>query len=201
MSLWETNLHLSHSNGTLTSSGMQIKCVIFQGDSLSSTILSALIPLSRLLNDTGYGYRIENRKINHLFCMDDLKIYAKDDAELEKLLDSAKTFSDEIGMEFGLDKCAKATFKRGKMVKSTNVVLNDNTVIKELDQENTYKYLGVNESNGIQHSTMKEKIRKECIRRVRSIMKTELNSKNRITAINALAIPVVTYSFNVVNWI
>ena len=132
--------------------------------------------------------------------MDDLKIYAKGDAELEKLLDTVKTFSDEIGIEFGLDKCAEATFKRGKMVKSTNVVLNDNKAIKELDQENTYKYLGMNESNGIQHSTMKEKIRKECIRRVRSIMKTELNSKNRITAINTLAIPFVTYSFNVVNW-
>ena len=92
-------------------------------------------------------------------------------------------------MEFGLDKCVKATFKHGKMVKSTNIVLNDNTVIKELD---TYKYLGVNESNGIQHATMKEKVLKECIRRVRSIMKTELYSKNLITAI-----PVVTYSFNV----
>ena len=47
---------------------------------------------------------------------------------------------------------------------------------------------------------MKEKIRKECIRRVRSILKTELNSKNKLTAINTLAIPVVTYSFNVINW-
>ena len=47
---------------------------------------------------------------------------------------------------------------------------------------------------------MKEKIRKECIRRVRLIMKTELNSKNRITAINTLAIPVVTYSFSIINW-
>ena len=50
------------------------------------------------------------------------------------------------------------------------------------------------------NTTMKEKIRNECIRRVRSIMKTELNSKNRITAMNTLAIPVVTNSFNVVNW-
>ena len=58
----------------------------------------------------------------------------------------------------------------------------------------------MNESNGIQHSTMKEKVQKECMRRVRSIMKTELNSKNRITAINTLEIPVVAYSFNVVNW-
>ena len=69
--------------------------------------------------------------------MDDLKIYAKDDTEPEKLLDVVKTFSDEIGMEFGLDTCAKATLKHRKMVKSTNIVLNDNTVIKELGQENT----------------------------------------------------------------
>ena len=97
-----------------------------------------LIPLSQLLNDTGYGYRIENRKINHLFYMDDLKIYAKDDTELEKLLHTVKAFSDEIEMELGLDKFARTTFKHGKMAKPANVVLNDNTVIKELDQENTY---------------------------------------------------------------
>ena len=35
--------------------------------------------------------------------MDDLKIYAKDDAELEKLLGTVKSFSDEIGMEVSLD--------------------------------------------------------------------------------------------------
>ena len=87
MSVWETDLHLSHSNGFLTSNGMQIKCGIFQGDSLSPLLFClAHIPLSQLLNDTGYGYRIENRKINHLFYMDDLKIYAKDDTELQKLL-------------------------------------------------------------------------------------------------------------------
>ena len=31
-------------------------------------------------------------------------------------------------------------------------------------------------------------------------MKKELNSENRTTAITTLAIPVATYSFNVVNW-
>ena len=47
---------------------------------------------------------------------------------------------------------------------------------------------------------MKEKIRRECYRRVRAILKTELNSANRIEAINTLAIPVVTCSFNITNW-
>ena len=44
---------------------------------------------------------------------------------------------------------------------------------------------------------MKEKIRKECYRRARTILKTEHNYENRVEAINTLAIPVVTYSFKV----
>ena len=38
--------------------------------------------------------------------------------------------------------------------------LQDDTEIRELNQEGVYKYLGVDESDGIQHSKMKEKIRK-----------------------------------------
>jgi hypothetical protein len=32
------------------------------------------------------------------------------------------TFSDDIHMEFGLNKCAKITFKRGKLTQSQNLV-------------------------------------------------------------------------------
>ena len=69
--------------------------------------------------------------------------------------------------------------------------------VKDLNQEELYKYLG--ESDGIQHSQMKEKIRRECYCRFLAILKIGLNSANRIEAINTLAIPVVTYSFNIVN--
>ena len=47
---------------------------------------------------------------------------------------------------------------------------------------------------------MKEKIRKEYYRRIRLILKTELNSKNRIEAINTLAVSFAQYSFNIINW-
>ena len=43
--------------------------------------------------------------------MDDLKRYAKDDSEVEKLLRIVKGFSDDFDMEFGLSKCAKVTFR------------------------------------------------------------------------------------------
>ena len=47
---------------------------------------------------------------------------------------------------------------------------------------------------------MKEKIRKECYRRVREVLQSELNAKNKLEPINTLAISVVSYSFNVANW-
>ena len=74
---------------------------------------------------------------------------------------------------------------------------------KEITLKNpqgTYKYLGVNEGDGVHHSQMKEKIRKEYHRSIRMVLKSELNFANKQEAINTLAVPVVTYSFNITNW-
>ena len=77
------------------------------------------------------------------------------------------------------------------MASTGNIVINDDTEVQELDQEDVYKYVGVDESDGIQHSKMKEKTRKEYNRRVRLILRTELNGRNKVEAINSLAIPVI----------
>ena len=47
---------------------------------------------------------------------------------------------------------------------------------------------------------MKQKRKKELVRRTRLILKTKLNFENRITVINTLAILVITYSFNITDW-
>ena len=77
--------------------------------------------------------------------------------------------------------------------------------IKDLDQEQTYKYLKVNEKQctQTQHASTTEKIRGEYIvKRVRAILKTEVKVENRISAINTLEGPVVSHShsFNIINW-
>ena len=61
---------------------------------------------------------------------------------------------------------AKASFKKGKLTSTGNIVIDKDTEIQELNQEGLYKYLSVDESDGIQQSKMKEKIRKEYLRRV-----------------------------------
>jgi len=72
--------------------------------------------------------------------------------------------------------------------------------IKELDPRKTYKYLGIEESFDIQHKNEKEKLTKEYLRRLRLVFSTELSAKNKIQAIGSLAVPVLRYSFGIINW-
>ena len=53
----------------------------------------------------------EQTKINHLFYVDDLKLYGTSDNQLTGLINTMKNVSDDIKMDFGLDKYAKASFK------------------------------------------------------------------------------------------
>ena len=62
------------------------------------------------------------------------------------------------------------------------------------------QYLGIEESEGIQHQQMKERLKKEYSRRLKMILKSELNARNKITVIGALAVPVLRYNFGIINW-
>ena len=206
MPQWRINLALRHMKGNMEIPGIKIKTGIFQGDSLSPLISCLLLcPLSILLNEKNssaikIGKGEKGKKFNHLFYMDDLKIYSKSDSDLRSLLRIVKKFSDDIRMEFGLEKCAKISIIKGKMVRSSNISLNEHTHIKELSNTESYKYLGVEESSNTHHKNMREKLKKEYYRRLRMILSTELSLPNKIMAINSLAIPVLSYSFGVVNW-
>ena len=91
-------------------------------------------------------------------------------------------------MEFGLEKCTKIAFKRGKLVYSQNLVIDIDRETQELEQGKTYNDLGIEESEGIQHQQMKERLKQEYSRRLRMILKCEPNARNKITAIGALAV-------------
>ena len=98
-------------------------------------------------------------------------------------------------MKFGLDKCAVAHFVNGKLSgHNSGVTVGKTETIECLEPGQVYKYLGVDESNGIQHSSMREKLRREYFRRVKMILRTELYGRNKVLAINGLALPVLTYS-------
>lgn len=205
---WKTDMTLHHSNGEVNITNININRGIFQGDSLSPLLFClTLDPLSKILKNQGIGYNMSKRgmheeksNISHLMFMDDIKLYADSDANLKKLIKSVHQFSSDIHMEFGLDKCAKCTIKQGKKADTDDMQLEEGTVIADLQEENTYKYLGIEENASIEHKKMRSKIHTEYLKRVKKICKSQLTAKNKVTAINQLAIPVVTYGFGVVNW-
>ena len=47
---------------------------------------------------------------------------------------------------------------------------------------------------------MRERLRREYLRRVKVVFRTELYGRNKILAINGFALPVLTYGFGVIHW-
>ena len=79
----------------------------------------ALIPLTHILRTATPGYEFQTGEtINHLLFMDDLKLYSTSEKALDSLIQTVRIFSEDIGMQFGIDKCAVLVMKKGKIVKS-----------------------------------------------------------------------------------
>ena len=88
------------------------------------------------------GYNIGKRnssKVNmtHLFFVDDLKIFAKNENEATLHLDLITRFTN-INMKLGLDKCAYIYIERGKRKSLGTKLTINNIEISELESEDTY---------------------------------------------------------------
>ena len=159
---------------------------IFQGDSLSPLIfVICIIPLSLLLRKVKASYEWGRKvfKLNHLLFTDDLKLFGKGDDQIDSLVQTVFTFSEGIGMEFGLKKFGVVILKKGELDKFDGIHLPNQEIIKEVD-ETGYTYLGILELDEIKEHEMKNKVRAEYRRRLRLILKSKLNGKNMIQAIN-----------------
>ena len=198
MSSWNTLLTV---NGQILGQ-VNIRRGIFQGDSLSPLLfVAALIPLTVIFRKTGFGYQTSKNaaKISHLLYMDDLKLYGKSAPELESLLNTVRIFSNDISMEFGLDKYATLTIQKGSVVQTEGINLPYNN-IRGLSMEESYKYLRILQADDIKHIQVKKKAASEYTKRVRKVLKSKLNGGNSIRAINSWAVPVIRYTAGIVDW-
>ena len=72
--------------------------------------------------------------------------------------------------------------------------------LSELEDGDSYKYLGMDEDIQYQGKLNKDKVAKEYYRRVRKIWSSELYSKNKTHAYNSFAIPILTPTFGILEW-
>ena len=79
-----------------------------------------LISLSLILRKTQQTYEFpgRNEKIDHPLFMYDLKLYNRNGKGLNSLVQTTHVFSEDIGMEFGTEKCATLMSGKRKILKS-----------------------------------------------------------------------------------
>ena len=68
-------------------------------------------------------------------------MHSPSEKRLDSLVKTIRVFSEDIGMEFGIEKYAMLVMKRGKIVKSVGIELPNDKVIKSLQEGESYKYL------------------------------------------------------------
>ena len=114
-----------------------------------------MVPLNFILSKCLYEYKLYIKK-KHQMCMDDIKLFAKNGKELETLIQTVRIYSEDVGMDFGIEKCAMLIMKSRKrqMTKGIELLNQENIARKN----GIYKYLGVLEADTIKHAEMREKI-------------------------------------------
>ena len=197
MKSWNINLS---SNGEFLAN-VEVKRGIFQGDSLSPLLFGVcMIPLTQILRKVKCGYTLKSgEKLNHLLFMDDLKLFAKDERETNSLLSTVQIFSNDIRMEFGIKKCGVLIMKRGKVMLTEGIELPSGDTIKDIDKEG-YKYLGILEFDSVREKDMIRNFQSEYFRRARLVMRSKLNGRNKIKALNTWAISMLRYGAGILKW-
>ena len=167
-----------------------------------SVILFILsINLSSFLLNRAEGLEItEEKSLNHVSFVDDLKLYARSYEIAKLLLDIITTFSNDVGMTFGESKCAYIYIEHGKRKSLGKSIKINGLTVRELEHGEMYTYLGQDESIRYNGPLNKERVTNEYKRRVRKIWSSDLYSNNKVTTHNTFAIPVITPTIGIINW-
>ena len=119
----------------------------------------------------------KKQKLTHLFFVDDLKTFARNEKEATLQLDLITQFTKDIDTKFVLHKDPYICIVRG-IQKSLDTKLSINgTDIEELDSEEIYAYLGQDENIG----ELNKRVTKEYLRRVRQIWNSDPSTKSSLT--------------------
>jgi hypothetical protein len=101
MSYWKTRMHLHKKNKLIETKDMERRLTI------TTAILHLLNTSHRTTEQVEHTIRRtynKDKKKSHLLYIDDLKPIGKSEEELQKQIQTVKAFSDDIHMEFGLEK-------------------------------------------------------------------------------------------------
>ena len=92
-------------------------------------------------------------------------------------MNEVRIYSLDKGVEFGIEQCAMHVMKSVKWHLTDGWEMTNKNKIRTLGEKENFKYLGIIEGDTIKKLEMKEKIKKEYLRRTRKRLETKLSSR------------------------
>ena len=77
--------------------------------------------------------------------IDEIKLLAKNKKELKTMIQTIRIYSQDTGMEFGIQKSSMLIIKSGKRETTEEIELSNQERIRTLREKENYKYLGTSE--------------------------------------------------------
>ena len=146
MKTWRVELTAGRKN--LAES--KIQRGIFQGDAQSTLLcVIAMMLLNQILRQFTGGYKLikTQEKINHLMYIDNIKLFAKNDKELETLILAVRIYSPDRGMEFGVEKCPILIMRSGETTYNRRNGTTKSRKNQNARRKGNYKYWKLTPSN------------------------------------------------------
>ena len=194
---WETTIEVTTCNGREKADPISIKRGILQGDSFCVTLfIMSLNPIAWYLRSTE-GYSLSSSstlKITHVLFVDDLKTYHKSESKAAVISSKLKQMFGDIGLKWGLGKCAAVNIKIGKIgQEQTQMPIIHTEFIPLLQNSDHYKFLGKQENATHLEEIVTREASKEYLRRCAVIWSSPLTIPRKIASTNNFAVPAVQY--------
>ena len=103
---------------------------------------------------------------------------------------------NDIGLEWGLDKCATSTVSKGKIVPAENLILNENASINVLQEKDPYKL----ENFAQLDDEVFDQVSKEYLKRLNVIWSSNISIPRKIKGTNTFVLPVIQYHMWTAEW-
>ena len=97
------------------------------------------------------------QRLNYLFYIDDTKLYAATQNQLQELLWLTHTISRDIKMVFGIEKCKTLCIAKGK-IQMRNFTTEDDDTMEAKNEDDMYRYLDHMQDKQIKQVWMKQKL-------------------------------------------
>ncbi|XGW25126.1 hypothetical protein V3C99_006493, partial [Haemonchus contortus] len=195
--------YCGYQNGKLVKSEpLEVKRGVMQGDTLSPLLFCmAIAPISTWLRNNVSPYRTstgaltlacEPLTINHIFYMDDLKVYSPSWDDIVKAKEGIQKVAGELGLRLNPSKCAVNSLNQPR----PNEMTPSMDDIPVLGSNSLYKYLGAEQTSLISWDQLWSRVRTNAMATARRIMLSDLAVRQKVNGYNLIVIPKLKYAIS-----